>query len=161
MNLNEEGPQIVRPLEAAQIPLMLPLARAYIEASGLPVQFGPAKVRQYWERLYEAQRGLLIGLWEGNDLVGVLGVHVIESMFGDGFAANEWVWWVVPSRRIGSGGLRLLREAEAWSASRHLPLLVGAYDHQNGELLAKFYDRRGFRRIGCQFLLMPQGGSRV
>lgn len=139
-------------LSADAIPLILPMAEAYVRTSQVPITFQPEKVLTFWRILYELERGELCGLFTTDaEMVGFIGVHVIESSFGEVAGANEWAWWVEPAYRKGRGGLRLLEWAEAWAKARGLGLSVGAYDVMDGDRMAHLYARRGYVRRGCIF----------
>lgn len=149
---------MIRPLIAAEIPDALPLMEAYLKASGLPITFDWEKAMGYWLTLYAMNRGQLWGLYDQEELGGIMGVHLMDSMFGSGpgpdgtVGVNEWVWWVEPSHRVGTGGLKLLNEAEQWTDALGLHLLCGAYDALNGETMGKLYAKRGYVRIGSMYL---------
>ena len=145
-------PYTIAPLAAEAIASALPLIEAYLLASKLPVRFNPEKVERYWLSLYGLGCGQLFGLTIEGQLVGVLGVHVVESMFGDGQAVNEWVWWIDPAYRASGGGLALLETAEAWARAKGLGLIVGAYEALNGPLMARLYRRRGYVAQGGFYL---------
>lgn len=55
-------------------------------------------------------------LWDGDALVGVLAVSLLEHWMTAQKIAVQWWWWIRPEHRNGQG-LRLLREAERWAAA--------------------------------------------
>lgn len=141
----------MRALTDDEIPLIVPLAEHYLAASQLPIVFDGAKVVRVWNALYQSGAGELCGHFHESALVGVFGVHVMDSSFGTVQCANEWIWWMEPEYRTRYDGMALLEWAESWARQQGVGLQVGAYDCLYGAVLARLYARRGYQRRGAIF----------
>ncbi|MEO7666832.1 MAG: hypothetical protein ABIU97_07355 [Dehalococcoidia bacterium] len=142
----------MRVLTDEEIPTIVPLVQHYLEASQLPIAFRAEKVVAFWANRYQLQTGELCGSFQGNQLVGLFGVHTMDSSFGDVLYAHEWIWWMEPGFRKGPAGMELLAWAESWSTARGLGLSVGSYDCVHGDVMARFYKRRGYQRQGSVYI---------
>lgn len=143
----------IRPLAEHELPLTVPLTKEFLEAAKLPVVFNAEKSLLTWQRLYELQRGQVWGAFSSDELVGILGVQLIEMSDADGVGLQERVWWVREAYRKGSTGIRLLKVAEAWAKDHHIPVMtLGCFTHLDGPKLARLYTAMGYTCWGATFV---------
>ena len=92
----------------------------------------------------EAADGQLVGL-----LLGVLERHI----FTDRVTASVMHYAVVPERRMGGHGLRLMRAFEHWACNRGVAeIAFGINSGAGHEVVGAFARKLGFERVGENFV---------
>ena len=66
------------------------------------------------QMLVSRERSDLLVLIDGNEVIGYMGIAVIDSPVGEQVMANEHYWYVVPEKR-GIASVRLFKAAELWA----------------------------------------------
>jgi GNAT superfamily N-acetyltransferase len=116
----------------------------------------------YAERLFlthlRAPRAMCIVHTAGFDRAeGILMATATEHPFGPVWLARETLWWIDPAHRGGSAAARMLDNYENWSRKQGCRF-VGMAGMGNDPLVAKLYQRRGYRVAETHYLL-PLGGA--
>jgi GNAT superfamily N-acetyltransferase len=87
---------------------------------------------------------------EALDILGFLGLVVLEHPLSGDRYAEEVAWWVEPAYRSGTLGPKLLREAEAWCRRAGCVFLKMAAPA--GTTVGLFYERQGYAAVETAFL---------
>jgi GNAT superfamily N-acetyltransferase len=96
----------------------------------------------------------MIGLFDGDDLVGVLAIFSVPSYLGRQVFAAEKYWYVTPSCRTGSK--LLLDAAKKWAKDHGASHLISSASCLMGdeihERLGRFYRSRGFELFETMYI---------
>jgi hypothetical protein len=119
-------------------------------ATGFSFPFNP----DYAERLFllhlRGPRTICIVHDVEGQAEGVLMATASEHPFGPVWLARETLWWIDPAHR-GSAAFRMLDAYEAWASSQRCRF-VGMAGMGNDPVVAKLYQRRGYRVAETHFL---------
>jgi GNAT superfamily N-acetyltransferase len=89
---------------------------------------------------------------EGNEVVGVIVVALLEHPYNGQPYAEEVVWFVTKAHRDGTIGLKLLRYAEQWARQSGATVLK-MVEPEGKPTVGTFLARRGYRRIEAVHVL--------
>lgn len=81
---------------------------------------------------------------------GILMATGSEHPFGPVRLAKETVWWIDPAHR-GRSAIKMLDAYEAWASEQGCQF-TGMAGMGNDPIVAKLYERRGYRRAETHFL---------
>ena len=132
----------IRLLPDYEVPLLLPLARAFYAEGNLP---GALNEKHFVETLKnQINVGSCFVIVGGSPIRGTIAGIVFDDMMTSDRCCMECFWYVSSSER-GSLGLRLLDAWENEALQRNASRLVMAHLHsENDERFTKLYGRRGY-----------------
>ncbi|MCY1197248.1 hypothetical protein D9M72_86100 [compost metagenome] len=144
---------MIRTATADDIVPTVALAQAFHnETAYASTEFAPAKVTALFEGLIAEERGLLLVAEEGGERIGFLAGGIGEDYFGDGLFAFEYGVYVVPARRGGMAGPRLVQHFLRWSDDlgirrKHMAISTGIATERTGAL----YEHLGATNSGALY----------
>lgn len=106
---------MVRPLCIKELPLCVPHGEAFHREMQLPDTFASALFLENWTTFLSAYDAVILGLWQGEELIGGLGAMIAPNLNTGVLVATELFWFIAAAHRGGTGGLRLLRAYLAWA----------------------------------------------
>ena len=147
-----ESASYIRNLVSWELPLCLPGARAFHAEMRLPGSFEPDVFVARWEVYLAQLTADILGLWDGVDLIGGLGVVAAPEQYNEELVATEFFWYVDPAHRHGMGAIRLLKAFKAWGREHgavrcRLVHLLGGEETPRENQLARVYRKLGFHPI--------------
>lgn len=96
-----------------------------------------------WQKLIESDMGVVFGLKDGEDIIGMLGAMKIPDLHTGERLGIEIFWFVSESRR--SKGLLLVKAFEGWGKENRCSRLIMAYMQDlMPEKLEKLYEKLGY-----------------
>jgi hypothetical protein len=137
---------MIRPLTIEELPLAMPLARAFALEQQRVGGFDDARALATWTRFLHSGSGDLIGLWQEGRLVGMIGCMVYDDLYDGLPVGQQMLWYVSPEARRGTDAIRLLDAFEDWcdlKMARRRVVGRASYNHTDG--LGKWYARHGYR----------------
>lgn len=141
----------IRPVNDADLWKVAELGKGFWATGALPGKLDPEHFRQVWSSLIAQEIGQIFGMWNGEDLEGVLGVTVHPDPNDGELVANEQFWWVEPEAR--GNGVRLLQAFEAWAHERGCTRLMMVHlIDLTPEKLEKLYTRMGYRKVEVHYM---------
>ena len=99
------------PVTADQIPQLVPMAREFYAEFDLPGGVVPQVFRANWKMWMENGFGVVIGAFDGDEMVGASGGLVVNAANDGVLEANEMFWYLDPAYREGGHGVKML---QAW-----------------------------------------------
>lgn len=108
---------MIRPLTIDELPLCVPHGAAFHREMGLPGTFIPDIWLENWRAFLERYRAVVLGLWDGEMLVGGLGALITPDLSDGRMSATEMFWFVDSAHRKGRGAIKLVKTFEAWAAA--------------------------------------------
>jgi hypothetical protein len=139
----------VREAKSADRAAIVRMARAFHEASGLPLPFDPVYAAMVTQAYIADSNKLCLVLDEGGP-AGVLAASVYRHPLAPVLAADELIWWIEPEHR-GRAALEMLSTYEAWARSKGCAV-IGMATPPGDERAAVIYRRRGFAAAGSHFI---------
>lgn len=144
---------MVRELTVEEIKLAPPLGQEFYATGAIPGKLIPEVFTLSWTRFYAADFGRIFGLFNGDELVGVLGGILYPDSNDGVLVATEMFWFVASKHRGTVGSLRLFDAYEKWAKERgagriamiHLQALAP-------ETLEKLYLRKGYRKLESHYV---------
>lgn len=132
----------IRLLPVYEVPLLLPLARAFYAEGNLPGHLNePHFVRTLSKQIEAGSCFVIVG---GSPIRGTIAGIVFDDMMTSDRCCMECFWYVSQAER-GSLGLRLLDAWENEAYERSASRLVMAHLYtKDSEKFTKFYGRRGY-----------------
>ncbi|MET4206845.1 GCN5 family acetyltransferase [Bradyrhizobium sp. LA2.1] len=119
-------------------------------ASGFAVPFTAAYAERLFVQHLEMMNGCAI-VHDVDDIAqGILLAVAIEHPFGPVWLASETVWWIDPCHR-GRSAIAMLDAYEAWARGKRCSF-VGMAGMGDDPVIARLYERRGYRRAETHFL---------
>lgn len=109
---------MIRHATKDDIPACLELGRAFFDASGYSQEtaYDPATTAATFTHLMESPDGVLLVAEVDSEVIGMAAALAYPHYFNaKSRAAQELFWWVDPSARGGTSGVRLLQGLEAWA----------------------------------------------
>lgn len=144
---------MIRTATADDIVPTVALAQAFHnETSYASTEFAPAKVTALFEGLISEERGVLLVAEECGERIGFLAGGIGQDYFGEGLFAFEYGVYVVPSRRGGLAGPRLVQRFLQWSDGlgirrKHMAISTGIATDRTGAL----YEHLGATNSGALY----------
>jgi hypothetical protein len=96
----------------------------------------------------------LLILRNGEEIIGYMGLQIIDSPIGNQKTANEHYWYVIPERR-GVSSLRLIHAAEAWAQMNKCSHLLMSASYLASDLhdkTCRLYERFGMSPFETTFI---------
>lgn len=141
---------MIRLLRVEELPLCEPFARAFHEELSLPGVFSMEAFTKTWSFLLTCPTlsAVILGLWDGETLIGGLGAMMADDLNTGAPTANELFWFVDAAHRKGPGAFKLVREFESWGDAHDARdfRLVHMLS-KDGLRFEKIYERMGYRPI--------------
>lgn len=140
----------IRPLAYGEVDELVGLTRAmHAEAPHYaPYPFEPAKLKAWGQLCIEDEHWLCLLAWHGREAVGFIAVGSVEMIFSSERTIDDLGLYVLPSWRGTSCAVRLVRQMEAWAASRGKVIRLGVTTGTNPEPTTRFLNRLGYRQTG-------------
>jgi GNAT superfamily N-acetyltransferase len=141
---------VIREATDADTDRLVEMAVAFIAESRYAevIATNPGKLAALVARLLSI--GTVIVAAVGAELVGMIAIARVESLFGGRDYADEVAWWVEPEHRHGRIGPRLLFAAEAWAVAQDLGSIRMVAP--SGSDVGAFYERNGYEAIETTYL---------
>ncbi len=138
----------IRPLTIDEIPLCAPFGQKFHAEMGLPGAFIPDVFTGMWRFFLKEHTAVILSLWKDDVLTGGLGGMISPDPLDARLMATEFFWFMDPTHRNGTGGMRLLTAFEAWAKEKgavevRMVHLIGKHDVQ----LGRVYEKRGYHLI--------------
>lgn len=73
--------------------------------------------------LIEEDDAVVLGLFDGDEMIGFMGIVIFTSPFGNQRIANEHCWYVRPKNRCG-GSLKMIKQATKWAKEQGCSHLI-------------------------------------
>lgn len=143
-----ETTDIVRDACAADIPALVDMGMQFAAYQSLTVEVDPYVLDETIRQLIANDDAVvLVASHHGHDPHGVLvGMEVALWFAPDTRVASELAWWVNPSHRGGSAGVRLIRAFERWAKARGIAHVCMSDIQTNDSASAgPLIERRGYR----------------
>lgn len=140
----------LRPWELADT---VPLAGEFHAAAKLGGEFDSGIFIDTMASLGESGRLGAIGLFCGDNLVGVLLGMIARHFLTDHLIAQEIMWWVTPDARNGSHGIRMVAEFEKWAKEFGASAVIMAsfVETDGDDRLSAIYEHREYRKVETHF----------
>lgn len=99
----------------------------------------------------------------GKQVVGVLLAVLERHIFTDQVTASIMHYDVLPERRMGGYGLRLMKAMEQWASNRRVAeIAFGINSGSEHAAVGKFASRIGFAKVGENFVkFIPAAGTEL
>lgn len=152
----------VRALTVEELPLCVPLGQAFHQEWQQDGTFAPESFLRHWRYFLAAFPCAILGLWQGEALIGGISVMLAPDINTGRAMANEFFLYVDPAHRHGTGLLRLLRSFKAWGRERgavkwRLEHLLGPDETPHDIQLARVYQKLGYKPVNVGFELIEEG----
>ncbi|AZS78843.1 GNAT family N-acetyltransferase [Achromobacter spanius] len=144
---------MIRVATLQDVPAVVALAQAFHRESAYRnTEFLPSKVTDLFSGLLDEPRGTLLVAEEGGVLIGFLSGGIGQDYFGDGLFAFEHGVYVVPERRGGMAGPRLVQAFLSWAEGlgvprKHMAISTGIATERTGAL----YQHLGGENTGALY----------
>jgi GNAT superfamily N-acetyltransferase len=140
----------IREATDADTPRLVEMAIAFIAESRYAqvIQFTPEKLHALVSMLLKI--GTVIVAEIGTELVGMIALARVQSLFGGPDYADEVAWWVEREHRTGRVGPRLLVQAEKWATAQGLTSIRMVAP--SGSAVGGFYEACGYELIETSYL---------
>ena len=147
---------MIRPAVEPDIPAIMRMGRAFFDAAGWPevTSWDDASVELTLRGLIggELAGGLLVAEHDGAP-VGMASFMVFPFYFNHQVTvAQEIFWWVEPAHRFGIGATLLDAFEDAARARGACVVIVSAVARLRSDVLARFYQRRGYQAAENTFI---------
>lgn len=137
---------LIRDIACDEVPLLLDGARSFFAEGKLMGELNPVSFVAGWRQLLAGGTGLLLGVFEGRQLLGAIGGIVYPDFPTGDLVAQEAFWFMLPETR--GRGIRLLRAYEMRCALRGAKRLMMIHlAGLNDEAMGKLYQRMGYSLI--------------
>jgi GNAT superfamily N-acetyltransferase len=145
---------MIRKATAQDIPACVEMGRLFHAESGVAdlVPFDADSVRGVMEKLVDGGDGVLLVAELEGQLIGMTSGIAYPHYFNQAKkAAQELFWWVLPEKRGGTAGVRLLTALEHWAkdvGASTLTMICLPIDSPAESI----YARTGYRPIERSFM---------
>lgn len=123
----------VRPLTIEELPLCEPFGRAFHAEKQVPGAFAIEPFVKNWTLYLTQCKAVLLGLWDGDKLVGGLGGMVVPDLTTAVPTATEFFLFIDPAHRKGGGFIRLVDQFRAFGKANGAVRLRMALLLKDGE----------------------------
>lgn len=158
-------PLVIRPLTVEELPLCDAHGRAFHAEKGIPGEFSLDVFCRNWEAFLAHYHGIILGLWDEEQLVGGLGGIIAPDLTGihrdtglPVLTATEFFLFVEPAYRGYPWWLHLIEQFRAHGAARGASrlrmvtmILPGSTLDRQAKILAWKYQKLGLRPIELCF----------
>jgi hypothetical protein len=150
--LTLERTMTIRPLTVDEIYLCVDYGYQFHKEKQVPGDFNAEVFMRNWTIFMNSGLGAILGLWNGDELVGGLGCYLSPDITTGQMTANEFFWFVREGERKGSWPLRLVHAYKAWGKAHgavrfRMVHLLMPNESVATVRLAYFYRRLGMRPI--------------
>ena len=128
------------------------IAKAFHAEAGLGGVFSEVNWRNHIATLYRANSLGAFGVFDGDNLVGALVGQISSHTMTDEIIASELFWYILPTNRGGTYGIRLLDEFESWAKAAGATIIIMANLAQGADKLERLYVKRGYKQIETHHL---------
>lgn len=108
----------IRPLTLKELKLCEPYGKAFYAEKGIPGEFSIQAFTKMWTGYITQYNGIMLGLWDGEKLVGGLGGMVAPDINSGLLSAVEFLLFVDQPYRGGDGWIRLVDRFFEWGKSK-------------------------------------------
>jgi len=91
----------------------------------------------------------------GDPPFGYMGLTIFKNPLGTELFANEHYWYIVPEKRRGSGGVRLMMAAQEWAVSKGCEYLLMTASKLASDLhdnVCRLYEKAGFSHFETTYI---------
>lgn len=132
----------IRRITAAEVPLLLPLARQFMSEGNIPGKLDEAHFSANLQAHLERGTGFV---FVAEPLRGMISGIMFNDMATAELCCMEFFWFVSPSER-GGIGMRLLEALEQEATNRGaVRILMGHMVTEKTETFERLFARRGYR----------------
>ena len=141
------SPRKVTLREAAleDLPAVVAMGQQFLQSTSYRdlISENPVQMTAMATLLIDSSTGLLLVAEQADELLGMIGMLVMDHPLSGERIASELFWWVDPVHR-GSLGMRLLKQAEDWARAQGVvTIMLAAPDAAVGRI----YERLGYRQV--------------
>jgi GNAT superfamily N-acetyltransferase len=104
----------------------------------------PGVIGETIDRMLASPDGVILVAEIEGVVMGMIGMVAYEHPYSGDRTAQEMFWWVDPSTRGSSIGIKLLRAAEVWAKERGAKAMQMVAPNAS---VASLYSRLGYRRL--------------
>ncbi len=137
----------IRPLTIEELPLCEPYGRAFHAEKDVPGEFSIETFVKNWTEFLSRYNGIMLGLWDGETLVGGLGGIVCPDLTTGIMTANEFFLFVDETHRGGTNWIKLVNQFREFGRSKGAQRLRLARMVPKGEDPLGSRLDRAYRRI--------------
>ena len=138
-------PLQIRPVPREDWPAAFSCGEVFFAERKLPGRFSLARSLEVWGLAAAAFPHVIIGVYADAQIVGGMGVLIVQDDWSDHRFAPETFWFLRPEYRCSTAALRCLREAEQWiRAAAVRDFRVAAFHGEDFDSLSAIYQRLGF-----------------
>ena len=143
---------VIRPLTVQDLPLCETFGRAFMAEKQVPGTFSLHTFTRNWTVFLTQYPSIILGLWQGDRLIGGLGGMVAPDLNTGEPIATEFFWYVTPEARHGTWPLRLLTQFRKWGAAQgavriRMIHLLEPDECPSTVKLARVYAKLGFQPL--------------
>lgn len=145
---------VIRALTVAELPQAARFGADFYAEANAPGVFRPDFFSALWTALIGNGSGIILGLFEGEDLVGGLAAMVAPDIYDGRLIATEFFWYTRPEYRHGTYPIRLIRAYEQWAAEKGVAscdIRMTAIEGLNDEQIGRLYRKLGYRPLERQW----------
>lgn len=140
-------PLAIRPLTIEELPRCAPFGEAFHAEKQVPGAFSIDAFVKNWTVFLTQYKAVLLGLWDGEKLVGGLGGMVVPDLTTAVPTATEFLLFIDPAYRTGSGFIRLVDQFRAFGKANgavrlRMELLLADGEDPFAPRLGTVYRRR-------------------
>lgn len=141
---------MIRRLGIGDLDSLLPLGEQFYRASGFAGSFVPEVFKRNWTVFLSADIGVIFGLYEGEKVIGALGVVKVDDLNSGLPVASEMFWFVDAQSR--GKGLQLLKAYIAWGRAERRRIYVSYLCSLMPEKIKTVYERFGFQAVEVAYI---------
>lgn len=130
------------------IPGLVGLCENFIEEFSLPPG-DQAKIEAMLN--WHLEHGFLVTAMKNGDIIGVLALHPETYWYSDEQFVTDTVFYVHPRGRKSRAAQMLMEAGKEYAKELGLPMMLAVSSGGNVEKKDRFYERKGFSRIGGVF----------
>lgn len=144
----------IRRMTEDDIPMLVALGEDMHEESRRSGTFDPERSIRLCFKIMQDPASLGLVAEQEGEIIGMLGAHITDDLWGPDKVAGDYLVYVVPEQRGTSAAVRLIKAYIAWAeengaADIYLRQSTGV----DIERTAEFYGRIGFDMVGHTFKL--------
>lgn len=137
---------MVRPARTEDIPMLLPMALAFLDA--LDEHGDTATITGTLENMINADQAVVI-VGDHSMLGGIVVPHFFDATRS---MATELFWWVEPQARGAGEGAALLKSFESWARASGASRVVMVSMASLSETVGKMYEAHGYTSFESSYL---------
>lgn len=138
-------------VSAARLPALSACAAEFYAATAFVKRFQFDRFCHVWETFIASGAGVIFGLVDGDEIVGMLGGIALPEIYSGDLIASEFFWFVRDGYR--GDGMRLYNTFEAWAISKDcVEIRMAALSDLMPERMDRLYKRLGFKLAERHFV---------